>query len=318
MEKHYLMTPGPTPIPEEIIKTMARPIIHHRTPQYLDIVKKVNEDLKKVFKTSCNVLTFTASGTGAREASVVNTLCQGDTAVVVRGGKFGERFAEICQAYGVKVVPVDIDWGTRPEPSVIEGALKRYPETKAVFMQLCETSTATVYDVKSIAGLMRERETILVVDAISGLGADEFEMDSWGVDVACGGSQKSLMLPPGLAFCAVSKKAWTMVRRSKLPKFYLDFEKYDQLVDKGDSPWTPSITLVIGLQRALSMITQEGVDNFIKRHKADAEFVRSFLKGLGLGIYSKFPSDAVTAAKVPHGVDGQELICSLKAKGVTF
>jgi aspartate aminotransferase-like enzyme len=318
MKKQYLLTPGPTPVPEEIREAMARPIIHHRTPAYREFTKEINTNLKKLFKTEANVLTFTASGTGAMESSVVNTLSEGDTAIVVRGGKFGERFAEICEAYGVKVAAIDIEWGEAPEPSVIEKALKENPETKAVFIQLCETSTATVYDVKAIASIVKNTEAILVVDAISGLGADEFKMDEWGVDIAIGGSQKAFMIPPGLSFAAVSKKAWNLVKQSKLPSYYYDFNKYERLMDKNDTPWTPAITLVIGLEKALSVIIKTGVDEFIKKHGDDARFVRKSVEDLGLELFSKSPSAAVTAVKVPEGVDGARLIASLKSEGVTF
>ena len=318
MKKQYLLTPGPAPVPEEVMNAMAKPIIHHRTSQYRDIIKNANEGLKKIFKTKTNVLTFTASGTGAMEASIANMLSKGDTVVVVRGGKFGERFAEICEAYGVNVVPIDIEWGTGPEASLIEKTLKENPKAKAVFIQLCETSTATAYDVKSIASVVAKTDAILVVDAISGLGADEFNMDGWGVDVAIGGSQKAFMIPPGLSFCAVSKKAWNMVKKSTLPKYYYDFNKYEKAVEKGDSPFTPAITVAIGLEKALSIIIEEGVDKFITRHKSDAEFVRSTVKELGLSIFSKSPSDAVTAVSVPEKVDATELIKVLKSKGVTL
>jgi aspartate aminotransferase-like enzyme len=317
-KKRYLLTPGPTPVPEEIAKVMSRPIIHHRTPEYRDFTKDVNDNLKKLFKTRNNVLTFTSSGTGAMEASVVNTLSEGDTAAVVRGGKFGERFAEICEAYGVKVVPIDIEWGAVPEPAAVEKILKENPRVKAVFIQLCETSTATVYDVKAIAEAVKNTEAILVVDAISGLGADEFKTDEWGVDIAIGGSQKAFMIPPGLSFSAISEKAWGMIKTSKLPRYYYDFGKYEKLMEKNDTPWTPAITLIIGLQKALSMISREGVDGFIRRHAADADFVRRSARGLGLELFSKSPSNAVTAIRVPDGVDGSGLISSLKSKGVTF
>ena len=316
--KHYLMTPGPTPVPGEVAKAMAKPIIHHRTPGYREIAKVVNKDLKALFKTERNVYTFAASGTGAMEASVVNTLSKGDRAIVVIGGKFGERFAEICTSYGVKVTAIDIEWGTRPDPTAIEKALKERPETKAVFTQLCETSTATVYDIKTIAQVVGKTSAILIADVISGLGADRFEMDAWGVDIAIGGSQKAFMIPPGLSFCAVSKKAQNLAEKSALPKYYFDFKKYEKLMEKSDSPWTPAITLVIGLGKALSMIKEEGVDNFIARHKSDAEFVKNYIKNLGLSLFSKSPSDAVTAVKVPEGTDAGKIISSLVAKGVTF
>ncbi len=318
MKKHYLMTPGPTPIPEEILKAMAEPIIHHRTPQYREMITKVNADLKKIFKTNNNVLTFASSGTGAMEAGVVNTLSKGDTAIFVNGGKFGERFGEICASYGVKSVAVDVEWGNRPEPDQIEKALKENPGARAVFMQLCETSTATVYDVRSIGEVTAKSDAVLVVDAISGLGADDLEMDAWGVDIVIGGSQKGFMIPPGLSFCGISDKAWRAIKSSTLPKFYFDFNKYNKVVEKGDSPFTPGITLAIGLGKAMDMILKEGVDNFINRHKSDAEFVRSEIRKMKLEIFSKFPSDAVTAVNVPDRVDGGQLIKALKAKDVTF
>ena len=317
-EKKYLLTPGPTPIPEEVTEAMAKPIIHHRTPQYRDIAKSVNDNLKKIFKTENNVLTFTSSGTGAMEASVVNTLSAGDKAIAIVGGKFGERFVELCQAYGVEAISIDIEWGTSPDISLVEKTLKENPDAKAVFMQLCETSTATVYDVKSVANIVKNTNAILVVDAISGLGSDEFEMDKWGVDIAIGGSQKAFMLPPGLAFCAVSKKAWSLIGKSTLPKYYFDFKKYEKLMDKSDSPWTPAITLSIGLEKALSLIIGEGVDKFIKRHQEDANFVWDSAKSMGLELFSKSPSYAVTAVKIPPAVDTAKLISTLKTKGITF
>jgi len=319
VKKRCLLTPGPAPIPEKVMKAMARPIIHHRTQQYRDIAKEVNESLKKIFKTKNNVLTLTSSGTGAMEASIVNTLSPGDTAIVVRGGKFGERFAEICSAYGVKVVPIDIEWGTGPEPGTVDRALRENPAAKAVFIQLCETSTATVYRVKDIGDIVGKTDAILVTDAISGLGADEFKMDEWGVDVALGGSQKAFMIPPGLSFVALSKKAMERTKKSTLPRYYCDLGRYEKLVEKGDSPWTPAITLVIGLREALSMMAGEGgVDGFVARHGCDAEFVRKSIVDMGLSLFSRFPSNAVTAVQVPDGTDGAALIAALKEKGITF
>lgn len=318
MKKQLLLTPGPTPVPEEIQKEMAKPIIHHRTPQYKEIFTEVNEALKKIFKTKAEVLTFASSGTGAMEASIVNALSKGDKAIVVIGGKFGERFAEICSAYGVSVVPIDIEWGRAPEPKDIEKALNENKDAKAVFVNLCETSTATVYDIKSIGDIVKETNAILVVDVISGLGSDEFKMDQWHVDIAVGGSQKGLMIPPGLAFCAISEKAWDLCLKSDLPKYYYDLRKYKKSMEKKDVPFTPAITLVIGLRKSLSIIEKEGVDNFIERHRKDAGYVRGEIERMNLEIFSESPSDAVTAVKIPEGVDGADLIKSLKAKGVTF
>ena len=318
MKKQYLLTPGPAPVPESIMKAMSKPIIHHRTGEYRDRVCRINQDIKKIFKTDANVVTFTASGTGAMEASVTNTLSRGDKAIVVNGGKFGERFGKICASYGVEVVSLDIEWGTRPHPTAIEKALKEHPETKAVFVQLCETSTATLYDVKSIGSVVKNTQAILVVDAISGLGADEFLMDEWGVDVTIGGSQKGFMLPPGLAFLAVSEKAKRHVAASKLPKFYFDLLKYEKVATEGDSPWTPAITLVLGLAKAVSIILDEGVDKFIAQHAANAEFLRQSVTRMGLELFSKYPSNALTAVKVPEGIDGKRIVNAMKAKNIIF
>jgi len=318
MKKHYLLTPGPTPVPKEIQDEMAKPIIHHRTPQYREIFRAANESMKKIFKTRGEVVTFTSSGTGAMEASVINTLSKGDTAIVVRGGKFGERFAEICQAYGVGVIPIDVEWGTAPEVSEIKSALEKNKQVKAVFVTLCETSTATVYDIKAIGEVVAKTDAILVVDAISGLGADEFKTDEWKVDIAISGSQKGLMIPPGLAFCALSEKAWKAESTSNLPKYYFDLKKYKKSLEKSDVPFTPAITLMIGLKKALSLIESEGVDNYIKRHKEDAKYVRNEIKNMGLELFSKSPSNAVTAVKVPEGIDGANLIKSLKTKSISF
>jgi len=318
MENSYLLTPGPTPVLPEIQAEIAKPIIHHRTPQYREIFSEVTKDLKDVFKTKSDVLTFTSSGTGAMEASVVNTLSKGDSAIVVRGGKFGERFYEICEAYGVCPITIDVKWGEAPQPEEIAKVLSDHPGTKAVFVNLCETSTATVYDIMAIGGIVAKTEAILVVDVISGLGADEFKMDEWKVDIAVGGSQKGLMIPPGLAFSAVSEKAWGKMADSKLPKYYYDLRKYKKSIEKSDVPFTPGITLVIGLRKALSIIKEEGVDEFINRHRDDAEFVRSSVKDMGLELFSKAPSYALTAVNVPEGLDGGGIIKSLKGKGITL
>jgi len=317
MAKQYLLTPGPTPVPQEIQSEMAKPIIHHRTTQYSEIFAQANESLKKVFKTKQPIITFTSSGTGAMEASVVNTLSRGDTAIVVRGGKFGERFANICKAYGVNVIALDIGWGTAPSPELIKKTLDENKNAKAVFINLCETSTATVYDVKAIGEVVSKTDAILVVDVISGLGADLFSMDDWHVDVTVGGSQKGLMLPPGLAFLSFSEKAWKMAEKSDLPKFYFDAKKYKKTLEKNDVPFTPAITLVIGLKKALSIAEAEGIDNFIEKHRKNAEYLRSELNKMGLSLYSKSPSYAVTAVNVPEGTDGSAIVKSLKLKGIT-
>lgn len=318
-KKHYLMTPGPTPVPEDIRSEMARPMIHHRTKEYQAIFKDATEGLKKIFKTSGDILTFTASGTGAMEASIVNVLSPGDKIIVVRGGKFGERFAEIAGAYGALVIPIDIEWGTAPDPEVVKEALRKNRGVKGVYTTLCETSTATVYDIKSIGEVVRDTDAVYVVDVISGLGADDFENDAWGVDIAVCGSQKGLMIPPGLAFCSVSAKAWKAVETSGLPKFYFDFKKYKKAYLDADTPFTSAITLVIGLKKALETINNRGIDSAIAEHQKAARAFREAVKTMGLEIYSRSPSSAVTGVNAPAGINADDIIKLLKTEfGVTF
>ena len=319
MSKNYLMTPGPTPVPEDIRLEMAKPIIHHRTKEYQAIFKEVTEGLKKIFKTKNDIYTFTSSGTGAMEASIVNVLSPGDKIIVVRGGKFGERFGDIAKAYGVDVIPVDIEWGSTPEPEVIKDALKKNPGVKGVYTTLCETSTATVFNIKTIGEIVRGSGALFIVDTISGLGADDFENDAWGVDIVVGGSQKGLMIPPGLAFCSVSEKAWKAAEVSKLPKFYFNFKKYKKAWLDTDTPFTSAITLVIGLRKAIEKINKQGIDNVIAEHKAQAKAFREACGAIGLQIFSKSPSSAVTAVCAPGAIDADSIIKLLKAEfAVTF
>ncbi len=319
MKKNYLMTPGPTPVPEDIRNEMAKPIIHHRTKEYQAIFKEVTEALKKIFKTTGDIFTFTSSGTGAMEASIANVLSPGDKIIAVRGGKFGERFADIAKAYGVEVIAVDVEWGTGPKPEVIKELLKKNPDVKGVYTTLCETSTATVYDIKAMGEIVKNTPALFIVDVISGLGADDFENDAWGIDIAVGGSQKGLMVPPGLAFCSVSEKAWKAADSSKLPKFYFNFKKYKKAYLDADTPFTSAITLVIGLKKALETINKKGIDNTIAEHQKQAKAFREACKAMGLEIFSKSPSFAVTGVNAPAGIDADNIIKLLKTEyGVTF
>ncbi len=315
--KQLLMTPGPTPVPQKIMDKIAEPIIHHRTPEFKEVFKGIGEGLKSVFKTKNDCLIFTSSGTGAMEASVVNVLSPGDKAIVIRGGKFGERYYEICESYGVDIIPIDIEWGTAPDPNLVKDALKNNAGVKAVFTELCETSTATVYDIKALGEVVRGSDAVLIVDAISGLGADDLETDGWAVDIAVGGSQKALMLPPGLSFCTISEKAWKRFKNSKSPRYYYDFNKYKKAKEKSETPFTPAITLAVGLRFALGIIKSKGIDNVLKDCANMAKTLRDAVKDLGLQLFSKAPSNAVTAVKVPSGMDGAALIKAIKEKGIT-
>ena len=323
MLKNYLLTPGPTPIPPRVLETMARPIIHHRTPEFQKIIQEVEEDLKYVYQTKNEVLIFAASGTGAMEGAVINLLSPGDKALVVRGGKFGERFGEICRAYGIEFTAIDVEWGKAVGPEIIRNILEEDKRRtanherriKAVYTTLCETSTGVATDIEAIGKILKNYEAGLVVDAISGLAAVPIKTDEWGVDVVISGSQKGLMIPPGLAFVSVSPKAWALVEKSTLPKYYFDFKAYRKALDKIDTPFTPAVNLIIALREALKIIKEEGLDVIFERHKKMAFAVRSAVKAMGLKLFSPDAySDAVTAVRVPQGIDGAKLVKTMRDK----
>jgi aspartate aminotransferase-like enzyme len=229
MRKNYLLTPGPTPLPPQVCEAMARPIIHHRTPQFQLILKEASEGLKYVFQTQNDVFILASSGTGAMEAAVVNILSSGDTAIAVEGGKFGERWTEICQSYGINTEVINVEWGRAVEPKEIEKKLKANPKIKAVFTTLCETSTGVATDIEAIGKVVKETQAVLVVDAISGLGAIPMAFDAWFCDMVVSGSQKGLMLPPGLGFISISPKAFKLMESSKCPKYYFDLKRQKKL-----------------------------------------------------------------------------------------
>lgn len=304
--KEYLMSPGPTPIPERVLMTMALPIIHHRAPKFSRILNEVRDDLKYLYQTKNEVIIHASSGTGAMEAAVCNTLSSGDKVIVVRAGKFGERWSEIAMAYGVVSLNIDVPWGRAVDPAKVEDVLTKNSDVKAVFIQASETSTGVAHPVKEIADIVKKREgTILVVDAISALGVFDLPQDEWGLDVVVAGSQKGLMLPPGLAFASVSDKAWEFVKGSNLPKYYFDFSKEEKSLIKNQNAYTPAVSLIIGLKEALSIIKEIGRENLFSRFATLARATREGMVAMGLELFAPTsPSDSVTAVKVPDGIDG--------------
>jgi aspartate aminotransferase-like enzyme len=309
MRKNYLLTPGPTPLPPQVSESMARPIIHHRTPQFQAILKEAGEGLKYVFQTKNDVFILACSGTGAMEAAVINLLSPADTALTIQGGKFGERWTEICQGYGINTEVIDVEWGKAIEPREIEKRLKANPRIKAVFTTLCETSTGVVNDIRAIGAVIKDTAAVLVIDAISGLGAIDLNTDAWSCDVVVSGSQKGLMLPPGLGFISLSAKAWSLVSNSKCPKYYFDLKAAKKALDKTDTPFTPAITLIIALCESLKMIKDDGLENVFLRHRKMADAARSAMKAMGLELFAPTAaSDVVTAVKVPPGIDGEKLV----------
>ncbi len=319
MKKHFLFTPGPTPIPPEALLAMAQPIDYHRSEDTAALIKDVLEKLKHVFQTENDVLFLTSSGTGAMEGAVANLLCRGDKVIVIRSGKFGERWAEICDAYAVNVHPIDVRWRNSVAPEVVESELSLHPDAKAVFTTLCETSTGALHDIEALAGITRHTKTLLVVDAVSALGADDLQMDNWGVDVVVSCSQKGLMTPPGLAFAALNQRAWEAVEQSDLPRYYLDYRKAHQSGLKGSVPYTPAVTLLVALQCALNRICDEGIQNTIKRHHRMALATRSAIKAMGLPLFATSPANTLTSIRLPDEIDGKAFVKMMREKhGITY
>jgi aspartate aminotransferase-like enzyme len=320
MRKNYLLTPGPTPLPPQVLEAMARPIIHHRTPQFQGILKEATEGLKYVYQTKNDVFILASSGTGAMEAAVINLLSAGDTALVVQGGKFGERWTELCKAYGINAEVIDVEWGHAVNPADIAAKLKANSKIKAVFTTLCETSTGVANDIEAIGKIVNATEAVLVVDAISGLGAIDLKTDAWFCDMVISGSQKGLMLPPGLGFISVSPKAFKLIEASKSPRYYFDLRKAKKAIDKTDTPFTPAITLIIALNEVLRMIKQDGLEAIFLRHRNLADATRAAAVALGLKLFAPDAgSDVVTAVCVPDGIDGEKLVKTMRdTYGVTI
>jgi aspartate aminotransferase-like enzyme len=309
MDKKYLFSPGPTMLPPEVLLKMAGPIMHHREPEFEKIMEDIRKGLKSLFQTKNEVMVFTSSGTGAMEGAVSNILAKGNKALVVRGGKFGERWGEICKAYGIEFVPIDVEWGKAVRPEQIRHALAGDPSIRAVYTQATETSTGVKHPIREIAGIVgKYPDTVLVVDAITGIGVFDLPMDAWNLDVVISGSQKALMLPPGLSFAALSEKAWTFVEKSNLPKYYHDFKRELKSTQKNQSSYTPAVSLFVGLRESLRMIQEEGLEALFRRHKKLAEAMWAAVRALGLELFApEAPSEAVTAVKVPEGIDGVKL-----------
>ncbi|MBI5755428.1 MAG: alanine--glyoxylate aminotransferase family protein [Nitrospirae bacterium] len=314
MIKKYLLAPGPTQVPPEVLLRMAYPMVHHRAPDFGPVMEEISEGLKWLFQTRNDVLIMASSGTGAMEGSVSNFLSPGDKVITVNGGKFGERWGKICKAYGVNAIEIKVEWGESVDPAVIAGHLERDPSIKGVYVQASETSTGVAHDVKAIGEIVKSYPgTIFVVDAITALGVFDIRPDEWGIDILITGSQKALMLPPGLAFAGVNDKAWKMNETARCSRFYFDFKKERENLRKNTSAYTPAISLIIGLQYVLKMLKEEGLENIFARHKLLAAATREGIKGFGLELLPKSaPSDAVTAVKAPEGFDGQQIYKRLR------
>lgn len=311
MKKYYLMAPGPTPVPQQVLLAMARPIIHHRTPEYAALFATVREGLKWLVQTKAETILLASSGTGAMEAAVTNTLSHGDRALVVRAGKFGERWAEICRAYGVEVLTLDAPYGQTVPAERVAEALRATPEVRTVFCQHSETSTGVLHDVRGYAEAARASDALVVVDTVSSLGVADLPMDAWGVDVVVAGSQKGLMLPPGLGLVTLSERAWARVREARLPRYYFDLLEEKKAVEKNQAHFTPAVALVIGLREVLGMLRAEGLTSVFRRHDRLARATRAGVEALGLELFARAtPSPAITAVVSPRGIDGEKVVAT--------
>lgn len=312
MHKYRLFAPGPTPVPESVQLAMAQPILHHRTAAFEAIFAQCREGLRWLFQTQQEVLTLVGTGTAGMDGSVCNFLSKNDTAIFVNGGKFGERWGEILRAYGCQGVEVAVPWGQAVTVEAVDKALQAHPKARAVFVQACETSTGVVHPVADIAVLCRKREdTLCVVDGITAVGVFDVAMDRDGIDVLITGSQKALMLPPGLTFVGVSEKAWHHAKRSDLPKFYLNLSTERAVSVKNQSAWTSAVSLMVGLQESLRLMQQEGLPNVFSRHARMARTCRSGVRAQGGSLYASAPADGVTAFSPPAGLKADEVIKKL-------
>lgn len=314
MLKRRLLTPGPVAVPERVLLAMAQPLIHHRAPDFIPVFQEVRENLKRVFQTEQDVVVLACTGTGGLEAAVSNLLDRGDRAVVVRGGKFGERFAEICDVYGIETVCVDVEWGRAVAPDAVRAAFDSAPDARALLVQASETSTGAYHPIEALAGIVRESEDrLLIVDGISAVGAHDLPMDAWGIDVLVSGSQKSFMLPPGLAFVALSARARAQLDRSTLPRYYFDLRKEFKAQAGDQTAWSAAVSLLVGLRESLQMMLEAGMPAAFERHATLAEATREAMKALGLDLLAPdSPSYACTAVCVPEGLDGKALVKRLR------
>jgi aspartate aminotransferase-like enzyme len=305
-EKRYLMTPGPTPVPPEVLAAMAEPVVHHRSPEFRPVLERTLARLREVFRTEREVLMFTASGTGAMESAVANLVDPGDRVLVVSAGNFGERWIELARAYGAEVDVLAYEWGEVPDPADLAGRT-----AKVAFLTHSETSTGVVADLAPLAAAAKANGSLVAVDAISSLGAVPLETDAWGLDVVVSGSQKALMTPPGVSFVAVSDDAWAA--HASAPRYYFDWERTRAAQAKLDAAFTPAVSVIAALDVALGLLLAEGLETAFERHTRLGRACRAGVKAMGLELFS--PDDdssaVVTAIRAPEGIDGEAVVQAL-------
>lgn len=314
-DDYSLLAPGPVSLHPEVRKTLALPMIHHRTPEFDKILARVLAGLKTIFQTTQNVYMHSSTGSGGMESLLVNVLSPGDTVIAIVSGKFGERWAQMAEVFGMKVITHNVAWGEAVKVTDIEALLKKHPETRAVLCQVCETSTAVTHPIRELAALTAPLpNTLILVDAITALGAFPLPMDEWKIDGIVAGSQKALMLPTGLSFVAFSKKAESFFDKATCPRFYFDIRREKKANASGETFFSSSVSLVRALDVVLNLIEKQGLEKLFAANHRRAEATRIFAQKLGFGLYAKAPSDSVTALVVPAGMDGQKIRSHLEEK----
>ena len=310
--KQRLFTPGPTPVPEETLLELAKPVTYHRSQEAKTILLGLTEDLKYVFQTSNPVLTLTSSGTGGMESVISSALSPGEKAILLTSGRWGERWRSVLKAHLADIVVIEVAYGKSVTPEMLENALKQNKDTKAVFATLNETSTGAGHDVQAFGALVAKTDALMVVDAISAMGAMECRTDAWNLDVVVTGSQKALMMPPGLAFVSVSPKAWKKIDATPVRNFYFDLRRYRKSLVDGDTPFTPANTLIKAQRVSLKRIRTEGIEQVWSRHNRIAAACRAGVTALGLRVFPERPTNALTVIEVPNGHDGTQLLKRLE------
>jgi aspartate aminotransferase-like enzyme len=319
--KNIMLTPGPTPLPPQVLEAMSRPLVHHRTEEFGAMFARVLEDMKWTYRTKGRVLMMTGSGTAGMESAVQNLLSPGDLSLVLSTGAFGERFAAIHRAFGVEPEVLGYEWGRAADPEDLRRTLRARKGWKAVFVQHTDTSTGVLNPVKELAAVVREEsDALVVVDSVSGLACEPLETDAWGLDAVVTGSQKGLMNAPGLAFVALSERAWTAAQSAKLPRFNFDWRIMEKSLKLRETPWTPAISIVAGQAAALSLLRAEGLEAVWKRHDELAAHARRRLtETLGLPFFAKSPANILTGIVLPEGVDGNALLAGiLREEGISI
>ncbi len=316
--KSLLMIPGPTPVPDDVLRAMSRPMMNHRGPEYMALQREIVAGLKAAYKTEQDVQIFPAAGTGGLEAAVVNVLSPGDRVVAAPVGAFGSRFAEIAEVYGADVRRIDIPWGQPSKPEQVVAALEEEPNAKAVLLTHNETSTGVLNDLPALSKAIRSvrPDVLILVDSISGMLAADLRADEWDLDIVIGGSQKAWMIPPGLTFLSISERAWAAHKEAKMPRFYFDFTRMKKSMATDQTPYTPALPQLFGLQISLRKILDEGIEASVARHKRMGEAARAAIRALGLQPFAAegYYSNSLTAIEAPEGLEAKTIRATMREK----